>query len=319
MAVKQIPVYIITGQLDSGKTSFVKDTMMEQDWLENGTTLYVLCEEGEYELPELYRKNRRITQITADDPEVFTTQYCEDLLRTYSPSQIIIEFNGMWNLQDFLKKDFPKSWGLAGIYSTVDGSSLELLMMNMRNLFMNQLIESDFVVVNRCPQSLNRVPFRKALKLQNPGAQVIFEGEDGKIIEFGEEDLPYDLNAPVIELDDVDYGTWYADAFESPERYKGKKIRFLAQFFRPFGMAKNMFVPGRLVMACCAADIKFYGFPCKSDKSMRFENKSWHRITAEFAMDKKRDPRTGQIDAVPVLRFISAEDAPAPAEEVVTL
>ena len=38
-----------------------------------------------------------------------------------------------------------------------------------------------------------------------------------------------------------------------------------------------------------------------------------------FAVDKKRDPRTGQIDAVPVLRFISAEDAPAPAEEVVTL
>ena len=48
MAIKQIPVYIVTGQLDSGKTSFVKDTLMEQDWLEPGTTLFLQCEEGEF-------------------------------------------------------------------------------------------------------------------------------------------------------------------------------------------------------------------------------------------------------------------------------
>ena len=319
MAVKQIPVYIVTGQLDSGKTSFVKDTLMEQEWLENGTTLLLLCEEGDFELSADYRRERRITALSVDDEAVFTADYCEELLRKYKPAQIIIEFNGMWNLQEFLKKDFPKSWGLAGIYSTVDGTTLELLMTNMRNIFMNQLIESDLVVVNRCPADLNRVPFRKALKLQNPGAQVIFEGLDGKLIEFGEEDLPYDLNAEVIELEDADYGTWYADAFETPERYRGKKIRFLAQYFRPYGMAKNMFVPGRLVMACCPADIKFYGFPCKTDTAMRFSNKSWHRITAEFAMEKRKDPRTGGQELMPVLRFISAEDAEAPADEVVTL
>ena len=319
MAIKQIPVYIVTGQLDSGKTSFVKDTLMEQDWLEPGTTLFLQCEEGEFELPEEYCKERRILTESVDDPSVFTTAFCEGLLKKYSPGQIIIEFNGMWDLQEFLKKDFPKSWGLAGIYSTVDGTSLELLMTNMRNIFMNQLIESDLVVVNRCPQTLDRVPFRKALKLQNPGAQVIFEGMDGKLIEFGEEDLPYDLNADVIELEDTDYGTWYANAFESPERYKGKKIRFLAQFFRPVGMAKNMFVPGRLVMACCPADIKFYGFPCKTDTTLRFSNKSWHLITAEFTMEKRKDPRTGQMDYVPVMRYISAQDAEAPADEVVTL
>ncbi len=319
MALKQIPVYIVTGQLDSGKTSFVKDTLMEQDWLENGTTLFLLCEEGEFELPAEYCRERRITTLPVEEPDTFTAAFCEDVIRRYSPVQIIIEFNGMWDLQEFLKKDFPKSWGLAGIYSTVDGTTLELLMTNMRNIFMNQLIESDLVVVNRCPADLNRVPFRKAMKLQNPGGQIIFEGLDGKIIEFGEEDLPYDLNADLIELEDADYGTWYADAFETPERYKGKKIRFLAQYFRPFGMAKNMFVPGRLVMACCPADIKFYGFPCKTDSAFRFENKSWHRITAEFTMEKRKDPRTGLYDSVPVLRCISSENAPAPADEVVTL
>ena len=319
MASKQIPVYIITGQLDSGKTTFFKETLMQQEWLEDGRTLLILCEEGEFELSEEYCRIRKIDRLSVDSPDVFTKEYCEELLKKYAPAQIAIEFNGMWDLQAFLKKDFPKSWGLAGIYSTVDGTTLELYMTNMRNIFMNQLIESDLVVVNRCARTLNRVPFRKALKLQNPGAQTIFEDPEGKLIEFGEEDLPYDLNAELIDLEDTDYGTWYADAFESPERYKGKKIRFLAQFFRPFGMAKNMFVPGRLVMACCPADVKFYGFPCKTDAPMRFSNKSWHRITAEFAMEKRRDPETGQTAPVPVLRFLSAEDEKAPAEEVVTL
>lgn len=319
MAIKQIPVYIVTGQLDSGKTSFVKETLMEQDWLEPGTTLLLQCEEGEFELSPDYCRDRRITVLGAESPDIFTTAFCEDIVKKYEPGQIIIEFNGMWDLQEFLKKDFPRSWGLAGIYSTVDGASLPLMMTNMRNIFMNQLIESDLVVVNRCTPSLDRVPLRKALKLQNPGAQLIFEGLDGKLIEFGEEDLPYDLNADMIELEDTDYGTWYADAYESPERYKGKKIRFLAQFFHPAGMAKNMFVPGRLVMACCPADIKFYGFPCKTDSSFRFSNKSWHRITAEFSMEKRKNPQTGIPDNVPVLRFIEAEEAAAPADEVVTL
>ena len=319
MAARQIPVYIVTGQLDSGKTTFVKDTLMQQEWLEDGRTLLILCEEGEFELSDEYCRIRKIDRLPVETPDDFTKEFCEELVRKYAPAQIVIEFNGMWNLQDFLKKDFPKSWGLAGVYSTVDGTTLELLMTNMRNIFMNQLIESDLVVVNRCPRTLDRVPFRKALKLQNPGAQTIFEDPEGKLIEFGEEDLPYDINAELIDLEDTDYGTWYADAFESPERYKGKKVRFLAQFFRPIGMAKNMFVPGRLVMACCPADVKFYGFPCKTDTPMRFPNKSWHRITAEFAMEKRRDPGTGQTASVPVLRFLSAEDEKAPADEVVTL
>ena len=102
MAFKQIPVYIVTGQLDSGKTSFVKDTLMEQEWLENGTTLFLLCEEGEFELPADYCRERRITTLTVEEPQTFTTVFCEEVIRKYSPVQIIIEFNGMWDLQDFL-------------------------------------------------------------------------------------------------------------------------------------------------------------------------------------------------------------------------
>mgnify|MGYP000152273107 FL=1 len=43
------PVFVCTGFLDSGKTTLVKETLMEQDWIEPGLTLLILCEEGEEE------------------------------------------------------------------------------------------------------------------------------------------------------------------------------------------------------------------------------------------------------------------------------
>ena len=38
------PVYICTGFLDSGKTLLVKDTLMEQEWIEPGLSLIDISE-----------------------------------------------------------------------------------------------------------------------------------------------------------------------------------------------------------------------------------------------------------------------------------
>ena len=48
------PVYICTGFLDSGKTTFIKDTLMKQDWIIDGPTLLLRCEEGEVDYSEEY-------------------------------------------------------------------------------------------------------------------------------------------------------------------------------------------------------------------------------------------------------------------------
>ena len=89
MPAKQIPVYIVTGQLDSGKTTFVKDTLMQQDWLEDGRTLLLLCEEGEFELSDEYCRIRKIDRLSVEAPDVFTKEFCEELVRKYAPAQII--------------------------------------------------------------------------------------------------------------------------------------------------------------------------------------------------------------------------------------
>ena len=45
----QIPVFLINGFLEAGKTEFIKYTMAQDYFQTEGTTLLLLCEEGESE------------------------------------------------------------------------------------------------------------------------------------------------------------------------------------------------------------------------------------------------------------------------------
>lgn len=309
------PVYICTGFLESGKTTFVKDTLMRQDWLEDGPTLLLMCEEGEEEYEESYLDENGMFLLEIEDKEQLNRDFFRNCEKIYHPSQIVIEYNGMWSLQELLRKEFPSNWEIQGVYSTVNGETLDMYLKNMRDTLMNQLTESELIVINRCGEGTDRSAFRRALKIQNPMAQLIFEGTDGKIIPQSEEDLPYDLNAEEIQVADEDFGIWYVDAYEHPERYLHKKICFLAQTFRPKGMAADMMIPGRLIMTCCAEDIRFFGYPCRIGAPARIDQRGWMRVEVQF--EYETNPRTGEQH--PVLQLVYAEKAKRPQDEVVYL
>ena len=44
---KQIPVYLFVGQLESGKTKFIQETMEDPNFDSGDKTLLLVCEEGE--------------------------------------------------------------------------------------------------------------------------------------------------------------------------------------------------------------------------------------------------------------------------------
>ena len=94
------------------------------------------------------------------------------------------------------------------------------------------------------------------------------------------DDLPYDVKADVIELNDEDFGIWYVDASDQPDRYVGKKIHFRGMVFKPKQYGKNAFVPGRFAMTCCVEDITFVGFKCYYDGSKNLVDRQWVDVTA---------------------------------------
>ena len=281
------PVFVCTGFLDSGKTTLVKDTLMEQDWIEPGLTLLIVCEEGEEEYSKEYLEAHEMVMLTVEEPEQLNREFFVNCVKNYHPSQVVIEYNGMWNLGELLSKKYPKGWEIQGIYSTVNGETLDMYLKNMRNLLMEQLTESSLIVVNRCDRSVDRSGFRRALKVQNPLAQI----------------------------EDLDFGVWYVDAYDHPGLYLHKEIEFVAQAFRPKGMGEDMFVPVRKIMTCCANDMRFYGYPCKVEKGTKVPLKKWIRVTARFEFE----PVPPYGNRQPVLYLVRMEPAKKPEEEVVYL
>lgn len=307
------PVYICTGFLNSGKTTFVKDTLLKQEWIEEGPTLLIRCEEGEEELSEEFLETNEIFLVDVEDMDDLNEVFFANCEKLYQPVQVIVEFNGMWDLQEILDADYPEHWEIEGVYSTVNGETLETYLKNMRNILLNQLVESELIVVNRCDENTNRAGFRRAVKMQNPQAQMIFEDMEGNIMPQTEEDLPYDVKASSFEIADEDFGIWYVDAYEHPERYIGKEITFLAQLFRPKNMPNNMVVPGRQIMACCADDVEFYGYPAVLPGEARIDQKEWARVTVRFEYKRMRRLAPKQ----PVLTMVYLEKAEKPEEEIV--
>ena len=47
--MKNIPVYLFTGFLEAGKSTFIKETMDDERFTNGEKTLLLLCEEGEEE------------------------------------------------------------------------------------------------------------------------------------------------------------------------------------------------------------------------------------------------------------------------------
>ena len=307
------PVFLCTGFLDSGKTTLVKETLMEQEWIEDGLTLLIVCEEGEEEYSREYLEKKQMMLLQIEDFSELNAGFFKNCEKNFHPAQVIIEYNGMWKLEDLLQIKYPRNWELQGVYSTVDGSTLEMYLKNMKNMLMEQLVESELIVVNRCPRELDRSSFRRAIRVQNPNAQLIFEGQDGKIIPPSEEDLPYDVKGEPIVIADEDFGIWYVDTAENPELYLHKEIEFKAQTFREKGMKADLCIPARKIMTCCADDLDYYGYPCKMGKKMDITEGKWVKVRARFEMERP----VGAYEAQPVLYLVEMEAAEAPEDEIV--
>ena len=95
--VKEIPVYVFMGFLESGKTTFVKDTLLDRSFTGGEKTLLLVCEDGEeeYDEKELKKNNIYVEYIEEDQ---LTTEHLLDLQDKYKPESVMIEYNGMWKL-----------------------------------------------------------------------------------------------------------------------------------------------------------------------------------------------------------------------------
>ena len=309
-----IPVYLFTGFMDSGKTSLITQTLLENDFGVGARSLIIACEDGEIEYDEEKLAEKKIIVVGVSSKEEFTKEYLEDCDQTLKPDQVFIEYNGTWEAAMFLEMDLPKDWVLVQSLATVDASTYEMYLGNMRAMMMEQVFHTDVVIFNRCTEETPKGKFRRTIKAVNRKAQIVYEREDGVIDDNDMEELPYDLSQDEIEITDADYGIFYLDVQEDPKKYEGKTIKFLALVYRPDKLAKKpMFIPGRFAMTCCVDDIQFIGLKCKYDRANEIAHKSWVDLTAEIHVEFAKEYR----GKGPVLYAKKVEPAAEPEEGLV--
>ena len=305
------PVYMINGFLESGKTEFIMYTLAQPYFQTRGKTLLILCEEGENEYDAALLKQSHTVLELIGEESGFTPDKLIELEKKHKPERIIIEYNGMWNYKEM---KLPWHWKIEQQITTVNAATFPMYFTNMKSLLAEQIRKSELIIFNRCDGVEDLGSYKRNVKAINPKAEIVFEDANGEINEILEEDLPYDLKAPVIELNSNSYGIWYLDSLDHLERYEGKTISFVGMVLKPKQFPKGYFVPGRMAMTCCAEDMAFLGYACEYEKTDALENQQWVKLTARVEKAYFADYE----GEGPVLHAISVEQAKAPKEEVIS-
>ena len=307
--MEQIPVYSFTGFLDSGKTKFIQETLEDERFNAGERTLVLLFEEGEeeYDISTYPHKNVWIETL---DQQTVTPKQLAALQKKYKAERIVAELNGMQQIGDLYMK-FPEWWTVAQEVMFADATTILQYNANMRNLVMDKLVGAQMVVFNRLEKGDDVMPFHRLARAASRRIDILYDYTDGST-EFDEieDPLPFDINAPVICINDEDYAIWYRDCTEEPEKYDGKTVCFKAQVAMLRRDKNGMFAPGRFVMTCCVDDIQFCGIPCRYDKPQELESRSWVVVTAKVTAERHK---LYKGDLGPVLTAIRVEKGAEPA------
>ena len=276
----EIPIYLITGFLESGKTTFINFTVAQDYFQIDEPTLLITTEEGEveYDEKELLKYNTVLEVV--ESQEQFTPEYLKKLKRRYNPERVILEYNPLWSVKKLEEMEMPRGWGIVQEIVTVDASCFQIYMQNMKSIFMEMSLHADMVMFNRCRPQDPLASFRRSIKVVDPACDVLFEDEEGEISNIFEDSMPYDLDADIIDIEDADYGIFYVDMEDHPQRYRGKTVRFKGRVLKSENANAKFFVPGRMAMTCCADDTTFIGYICEFPKAKSLLMGQWVEVTA---------------------------------------
>lgn len=309
-----IPVYLFTGFLDGGKTSIIQESMEDQRFNSGEKTLILQCEEGEVELDPEKFWGKNIWLETIGREEDLTIERLTEIGKRHRLDRVIIEYNGMWNLST-LYGNLPAGWGIYQEMLFADANTFLTYNANMRQLMVDKLQNCEMVVLNRTPANVDKDAIHKVIRATTRRAAITYDYPDGHV-EYDEieDPLPFDLEAPVVEIADGDYALFYRDLSEEMNKYNGKTVRFKGIVARDRSLGDSAVLAGRYVMTCCEADIAFHPLVCVFDRPTSLKTRDWAILTGKIQVEKNKLYN----GPGPVLHVTATDFAVAAVPEVAT-
>ena len=306
-----VPVYMMTGMLESGKTTMIHSMLTDQGFSSGQKTLIICCEEGVEEYDTDLLNDNNSVLVTLEEPEELTSLKLKELNNRYKPERVIMEYNTFWKLERLGSIKLPPHWEYVQVITLADGTTFENYMTNVRQQLTDPMREADLVLINRCKPEHEISKWRRQIKSFNPNCNILFELMDGTTVDgVADEDLPYDMKAPIIDIDETQVGTFYMDALDHADRYDGKTVRLVGQPFPDGELPDGYYLFGRYAMTCCANDIAKIGWVCQG--TAKPSASSFIRLTAQC------EKVTRGEEAIIMLKEVATEKAAAPKERYVT-
>lgn len=311
MPKNDIPVYLVAGFLDGGKTNFING-ILQDGFAREDKTLLICCEEGEEEYDEKALQN--VVVVYVDEEKDLLCSQLKAWEKMYRPKQVLIEYNGMWQMERLYREVLPANWVLYQIMTFVDAATFEPYARNMGQLMMEKVMNTDLLVFNRATPELRQALRSRNLRMVNRQADIYFENVDGTSEDYltGDE-CPFDLTQDIIDIPDDDFGVWYVDVMDHPERYVDKTIHAKLIMCHSTQYPGTC-CPGRFAMVCCENDIQFLGLVARGENLAQYQNRDWIEVSAKVVLDS----HPAYQGEGPVLEVISVSPCEKPAQEVVS-
>ena len=285
----ETPVYLFLGFLESGKTKFIQETFEDPRFSSGEKTLLLVCEEGieEYETIK-FAGAENVELVVLDESEQLTEAYLTELQLKYGAERVVVEYNGMWPLEKFFTA-MPEGWLINQIMTFFDSNTFLNYNANMRQLVFDKIENAQLVVFNRFDDTMDKMAFHKIVRGITRRSDIVYERVDGKAdFDDIEDPLPFDMDAPIIEIADKDYAFFYRELTENLEAFIGKTVKFKGIVATDKRLEPQDVVVGRHVMTCCVDDIQYCGLACTLPYVMDLETRDWISITAKVEFKKHR-------------------------------
>lgn len=315
---KEIPVYLFTGFLESGKTKFAQETLEDKSFNNGDRILLLVCEEGEEEYDAASFAAPTVYLEKLEQESELTPAHLTELLKKHRCEYVMVEYNGMWML-DSLYNNMPEGWIVAQEFLFLDAGTFLNYNNNMRQLVVDKLKSCELAVLNRFPAGNEdlKLQAHKIIRAVNRRCDIAFETPDGKITyDDIKLPLPYDLSAPTAVIQDADYAIFLQDIMAEPQKYAGKTVRLKGRAAtKSRSLKPGYFFLGRDVMTCCVNDIKFVPLAAEWKDTAAIKNLAWYTVTARVDVRRMKDVYDGEG---PVLHVQTLEPAEMPQPEVAT-
>lgn len=307
-------VYFFTGFLEAGKTKFILETLKDPNFNDGKRKILVItCEEGEEEItPDDVGDNVFFNSF--DEEQLITPDRLNAMKKRSGADVVIVEYNGMWTIDSFYNA-LPGGWMVYQEIFIADSKTILSYNSNMRQLVVDKLTSCEMAIFNRTDASTDKNALHKLVRGVSRKANICYEDMAGEI-EFDniEDPLPFDINAPVIEIKDIDFALFYRDMTEDFKKYDGKTVRFKGIVALDSSLSKGQYAIGRHIMTCCEADIAYRGLVAKGMGKLSLRTRDWVIVEGKLSEEYSKLYR----DKGPVLTVEKIEKAQKPIEEVAT-